>query len=100
MVYIHNYFQMEQIRRVNRLWATDSLFLRESLMIPVNKDTILSPDAELYTFEGSISSSSLSNDESDQAKKEERSIKDFLIKIDNSIANTKTQVEISQGNSE
>lgn len=30
--------QTEQIRRINRLWASDSLFLREHLLIPINTD--------------------------------------------------------------
>jgi hypothetical protein len=34
---------MEQIRRANRLFANDSLFLREHLMIPVNKDSPFYP---------------------------------------------------------
>jgi hypothetical protein len=29
---------MEQIRRANRLWASDSLFVRETLLIPVPLD--------------------------------------------------------------
>ena len=37
-------FQTEQIRRVNRLWASDSLFLREHLFIPVNSENSLSLD--------------------------------------------------------
>ena len=31
--------QTEQIRRINRLWASDSLFLREYLLVPVSPDT-------------------------------------------------------------
>jgi hypothetical protein len=41
------------------------------------------------------SPSSMSNSDS-----EERSIRDFLVKIDTSIANTKSQVKKSVGNSE
>lgn len=33
--------QTEQIRRVNRLFASDSLFLRQFLMVPVDRDTSL-----------------------------------------------------------
>ena len=36
------FLQTEQIRRANRLWATDSLFLREYLLIPVPVDNPLS----------------------------------------------------------
>lgn len=38
------FFQTEQIRRVNRLWASDSLFLREHLFIPINPESPLSLD--------------------------------------------------------
>lgn len=91
--------QMEQIRRVNRMWASDSLFLRESLIIPVSRpdvavtlsdDVVLDDDAQ-----DMHSPSSMSNSDSD-----ERSIRDFLVKIDTSIANTKSQVKKSVGNSE
>jgi hypothetical protein len=94
--------QMEQIRRVNRLWASDSLFLRQSLMIPVSRPDVAmtsSDDPAVDNVEdmyspGSITGS-LSNSDS-----EERSISDFLVKIDTSIANTKSQVKKSVGNSE
>jgi hypothetical protein len=84
---------MEQIRRVNRLWASDSLFLRQTLMIPVSRPEV--GDQELDDTEGVHSPSSMTNSDS-----EERSISDFLVKIDMSIANTKSQVKKSVGNSE
>ncbi|XP_023706078.1 lysM and putative peptidoglycan-binding domain-containing protein 2 isoform X2 [Cryptotermes secundus] len=86
---------MEQIRRVNRLWASDSLFLRESLMIPVSRPDVsvtLSDDLVFDDAEDMHSPSSISDSE-------ERSIRDFLVKIDTSIANTKSQVKKSVGNS-
>lgn len=89
---------MEQIRRVNRLWASDSLYLRESLMIPVSRPDVsvtLSDNPVLDDAEDMYSPSSMSNSDS-----EERSIRDFLVKIDTSIANTKSQVKKSVGNSE
>jgi hypothetical protein len=86
--------QMEQIRRVNRLWASDSLFLRESLIIPVSR-----PDVAMTLSDDDAqdmhSPSTMSNSDS-----EEGSIRDFLVKIDTSIANTKSQVKKSVGNSE
>jgi hypothetical protein len=89
---------MEQIRRVNHLWASDSLFLRESLLIPVSRpDTVvsLSGDVVVDDVDHMHSPSSTSNSDS-----EERSISDLLVKIDTSIANTKSQVKKSVGNSE
>lgn len=89
---------MEEIRRVNQLWASDSLFLRESLLIPVSTlDTAVSPSDDLVvdSVEDLHSPRSMSNSDS-----EERSVRDFLVKIDTSIANTKSQVKKSVGNSE
>lgn len=38
--------QMEQIRRANRLFAQDSLFLREYLMIPVDRNSLVTGDEQ------------------------------------------------------
>lgn len=83
---------MEQVRRVNRLWASDSLFLQQTLMIPAPRPEV---SDRVLDDESVHSPSSLSNSDS-----EERSISDFLVKIDTSIANTKAQVKKSVGNSE
>lgn len=85
--------QMEQVRRVNHLWATDSLFLRQTLMIPVSRTE--AGDEALDDVEDVHSPGSKSNSDI-----EEGSISDFLVKIDTSIANTKSQVKKSVGNSE
>jgi len=93
---------MEEIRRVNQLWASDSLFLRESLLIPVSTlDTAVSPSDDLVvdSVEDLHSPRSMSNSNSN-SDSEERSVRDFLVKIDTSIANTKSQVKKSVGNSE
>jgi hypothetical protein len=88
--------QMEQIRHVNRLWVSDSLFLRESLIIPVSRPDVALTLSDEFDDGGDVNSpTSMSNSNS-----EERSIRDFLIKIDTSIANTKSQVKKSVGNSE
>ncbi|PSN55169.1 hypothetical protein C0J52_00594 [Blattella germanica] len=89
---------MEQIRRVNRLWASDSLFLRESLLIPVSRpDVALSPSSDVMDEDFRTPSITGSTSNSDS---EDRSLSDILVKIDSSIANTKTQVKKSIGNSE
>ncbi|XP_063221314.1 lysM and putative peptidoglycan-binding domain-containing protein 2 [Bacillus rossius redtenbacheri] len=89
---------MEQIRRANLLWATDSLFLRESLLIPVTKESAISDMMpERYSLTGRIVTSPLSPES--QALSE-KSVDDFLVAIDTSIANTKNQVKKSQGHSE
>ncbi|XP_015593705.1 lysM and putative peptidoglycan-binding domain-containing protein 2 isoform X2 [Cephus cinctus] len=93
---------MEQIRRVNRLWASDSLFLREHLLIPVSGDnpipsqhdgSVSSESDATQNMTSSQSSISLSMDD-------EGSINDFLAKMDTSIANMKQEVKRAQGNSE
>ncbi|KAI4488832.1 hypothetical protein M0802_011257 [Mischocyttarus mexicanus] len=66
----------EQIRRVNRLWASDSLFLREYLLIPVSSPSVTSP------------------------LEDESTADDFLAKMDSSIANVKKEIKRTQGSSE
>lgn len=113
---------MEQIRRANRLFANDSLFLREFLMVPVDKDSPFYPkDAErphsfpqrantIATCSTSPTStpSSSSKDspnksmDSVMASPEEEQRKDlesFLDKIDSSIATSKKFVQEQQKNS-
>ncbi|EFN83745.1 lysM and putative peptidoglycan-binding domain-containing protein 2 isoform X1 [Harpegnathos saltator] len=93
----------EQIRRVNRLWASDSLFLREHLLIPVNADSPASVyndepvvPSEEHDVPPNISSpSSISSSIDDES-----SVNDFLAKMDTSIANVKKEVKRAQGNSE
>ncbi|CAH0550771.1 unnamed protein product [Brassicogethes aeneus] len=90
---------IEQIRRANRLWASDSLFLKEFLLIPVqdsngsNSETVSSPvevRSSQVTSPSSTTCGSFDNDD----------ISDFLSKIDASIANTKEDVKKTQTNSE
>ncbi|KRT82406.1 hypothetical protein AMK59_4519, partial [Oryctes borbonicus] len=86
---------MEQIRRINRLWASDSLFLREHLLIPVNDNTpITSPTSGISTIASTPSTSHLSSENDDV------DVNQFLGKIDASIASTKEEVRKAQGLSE
>ncbi|XP_015518858.1 lysM and putative peptidoglycan-binding domain-containing protein 2 isoform X2 [Neodiprion pinetum] len=94
----------EQIRRANRLWASDSLFLREYLLIPVPGDinaslgnySILPSGAESSQGIESITSPSSITSSID----DESSVDDFLAKMDSSIASMKKEVKRAQGNSE
>lgn len=109
---------MEQIRRANRLFANDSLFLREFLMIPVNKDspfypkdpdqhppnhmlvkranTIAAPSSSKdFSPNDSIDSLTSPSDDDDRKYMEE-----FLDKIDSSIASSKKMVRDQQRNSD
>ncbi|CAK9802323.1 LysM and putative peptidoglycan-binding domain-containing protein 2 [Anthophora quadrimaculata] len=89
----------EQIRRVNRLWASDSLFLREHLLIPVSSESPLSLDnieeTEHHVVQSVSSPSSITSSIDDDS-----SVNDFLAKMDFSIANAKREVKRTQGNSE
>lgn len=46
----YHFLQTEQIRRANRLWASDSLFLREYLLIPVPTDSPLSTSNAVVNY--------------------------------------------------
>lgn len=111
--------QTEQIRRANRLWTNDSLFLRESLLIPVKSKSLpassmssLDMPAEsdlflnqslaevkrlqngVHKFESVPSSiSSYKNDD------DLDNVNDFLNRIDADIANKTQQVKLTQDKS-
>uniref|UniRef100_A0A8D8GN01 LysM and putative peptidoglycan-binding domain-containing protein 2 n=1 Tax=Culex pipiens TaxID=7175 RepID=A0A8D8GN01_CULPI len=114
---------MEQIRRINRLLPTDTIFLRPFLMIPVEKDSphyptdpaaIIRP-ASLCGLNSRAPSSSNSTstapptpvdpgiaEESAISPEEEsrKNMEEFLGKIDSSIASTRKHIAESQRNSE
>uniref|UniRef100_A0A8D8FXU4 LysM and putative peptidoglycan-binding domain-containing protein 2 n=3 Tax=Culex pipiens TaxID=7175 RepID=A0A8D8FXU4_CULPI len=114
---------MEQIRRINRLLPTDTIFLRPFLMIPVEKDSphyptdpaaIIRP-ASLCGLNSRATSSSNSTstapptpvdpgiaEESAISPEEEsrKNMEEFLGKIDSSIASTRKHIAESQRNSE
>ena len=114
---------MEQIRRANRLLVTDSIFLRQYLLIPVEKDSpfypkdhenglpppqrphSLPPQRAASIAGCSSSGASTASDISkmDFLSPEEesrKSMEDFLGKIDSSIANSRKYIAESQKNSE
>ncbi|XP_030747159.1 lysM and putative peptidoglycan-binding domain-containing protein 2 isoform X2 [Sitophilus oryzae] len=95
---------IEQIRRANKLWASDSLFLREFLLIPQpdNANDLLSPtQMQSTSSQSSLASSSAENlnqnrmsiGSSTRSSFDEENISDFLSKIDASIASTKEVVK-------
>ncbi|XP_034183465.1 lysM peptidoglycan-binding domain-containing protein red [Osmia lignaria lignaria] len=91
----------EQIRRVNRLWASDSLFLREHLLIPVSPESPLSlPMDNTNEIEHSGVQNVSSPSSVTSSIDDDHSINDFLAKMDNSIASVKREVKRTQGNSE
>ncbi|EFN64591.1 LysM and putative peptidoglycan-binding domain-containing protein 2 [Camponotus floridanus] len=91
----------EQIRRINRLWASDSLFLREHLLIPINADNSASVcNNESVAPEEHDIPPNVSSPSSISSIDDESSVGDFLAKMDSSIANVKKEVKRAQGNSE
>ncbi|KXJ72027.1 hypothetical protein RP20_CCG019113 [Aedes albopictus] len=115
---------MEQIRRINRLLPTDTIFLRPFLMIPVDKDSpyypkdpsaIIRPSSlsvRSATIAGCPPSSSsacstpmdpvgISEENAISPEEESRkNMEEFLGKIDSSIATTRKYIAESQRNSE
>lgn len=110
---------MEQIRRANRLFANDSLFLRQFLMIPVHKDSPFYPkevdqrsqhhmlSKRANTIGAPSSSKDFSpNDSMDSLTsptdddEHRKYMEEFLDKIDSSIASSKKMVREQQQNSD
>ncbi|KAJ8937571.1 hypothetical protein NQ318_023101 [Aromia moschata] len=85
---------IEQIRRANKLWASDSLFLREFLLIPSTdaQTPTTSEPAPPIVSPSAVSSHSVGSFDDDN-------IDEFLNKIDASIASTKEEVKKTTVNS-
>lgn len=113
---------MEQVRRINRLLPTDTIFLRPFLMIPVEKDSPYYPTDPAAIIRpsslgGIIPRASLSTPSSSTAatpvdpgiaeesaispeEESRKNMEEFLGKIDSSIASTRKHIAESQRNSE
>ncbi|XP_059474755.1 lysM and putative peptidoglycan-binding domain-containing protein 1 [Neocloeon triangulifer] len=112
---------MEQIRRANRLWTGDSLFVRETLLIPVPceeaaKGSTPGSTGAFSSADSGNSSDSSSPEENSSAilresrphttsvptpcDRSETSPSEFLCKIDTAIAHTKHQVNKFQSKSQ
>lgn len=87
--------QIEQIRRINRLWASDSLFLKEFLLIPVRDNSVPPVSEPTPIVSPTQISSPISNSSFD-----EDNVEEFLGKIDAAIAITKKEVKRTQRSSE
>lgn len=108
--------QTEQIRRVNKMWANDSLFLRESLLIPVKCKSL--PSTSMSSFDSptepdlfvnqsiddikpthngfSRSDSGRSSVSSHRNDEDLDNVDKFLNRIDADIANKTQQVKLTQ----
>lgn len=98
-------FQTEKIRRVNRLFASDSLFLREYLLIPVSKDNPFYETGERVSERAPpLHRASIAGapnvDFSPGSPDEKKTFDDFLNRVDSSLANIKKHVEKTKENSE
>ncbi|XP_037294212.1 lysM and putative peptidoglycan-binding domain-containing protein 2-like [Manduca sexta] len=98
---------MEKIRRANRLFATDSLFLREYLLIPVTKESPFYENGERVTemappnHRASIAGMpTRDRDFSPGSPDEKKSFDEFLNRLDSSLADIKKHVEKTKENSE
>lgn len=93
---------MEQIRRANRLFAQDSLFLRQYLLIPVDRETSIKYNENKSTTLNDQTTSTDHNhehkksdyDQTDSAvlspdEESKKSIEDFLGKIDSTLAKSR-----------
>ena len=106
-------FQIEQIRRVNNLWTSDSLFLRSHIHIPLprfpasenlsngtdlpcaiidSQDEIVSIDDLRRTVVQSVAKSDAKSEHAECVSLPQPSSKDFLSKFDVSLAQIKTSV--------
>lgn len=99
---------MEKIRRANRLFASDSLFLREYLMIPVSKDSSVSPSEEIpqprseaLKHRASVGGvPSATNEFLCGSPDEKKTFDEFLDRVDSSLASIKKDVEKTSEKSE
>lgn len=108
--------QTEQIRRANRLFASDSLFLREFLMIPVEKNSPYYPKDDRphslpvepkrsasiggYPTTNQQNSQSMENVLMSPDEENKKFLDEFLGKIDSSIAESKKFVVETRKNNE
>lgn len=93
---------MEQIRRANRLFASDSIFLRDCLLIPTNEPDLVSVTSEPATPTSSDIPGSSSRTDLDDLMAQQMEVEpnNFLLKIDASIASTKEIVQKAHRNSQ
>ena len=116
--------QVEVLKRANKLWNNDMLFLRENILIPITPDNedLLDPESVVTVMERDRSGSTLSNGSHSSASDKEASIEmpagkaeevegqeggekkesplDFLNKYDSSIAKLKSDVAKMKTNAE
>ncbi|XP_063982171.1 lysM and putative peptidoglycan-binding domain-containing protein 2 [Diachasmimorpha longicaudata] len=90
----------EQIRRSNRLWASDSLFLREYLLVPVPKDFNTQQFSERIVRENSRGDCDVASaTHVPSTSRDDSSVDNFLAKMDSSIASVKREIQKVQGQS-
>lgn len=95
---------MEKIRRANRLFASDSLFLREYLLIPVSKDSPFYESRERAEPAAPSHRASISGlprgGFTPGSPDEKKSFDEFLNRVDSSLADIKKHVAKTKESSE
>ncbi|XP_034936501.1 lysM and putative peptidoglycan-binding domain-containing protein 2 [Chelonus insularis] len=92
----------EQIRRINRLWASDSLFLREYLLVPVINNSTATTSQQNNETDNSVEANTCSDPSASAmslSMNDDGSIDNFLARMDSSIATVKKDIQKTQGNS-
>ncbi|CAG9857418.1 unnamed protein product [Phyllotreta striolata] len=89
---------IEQIRRANKLWTSDSLFLKEHLLIPL--DAASGAASDVRRLDRDRPSSVATSDSIRSGSFDEEDVDGFLGKIDAAIASTKEDVRKTTRNSE
>lgn len=97
---------MELIKRANKIWTNDSLFLRDVLDIPVSQDTpqSLPPSSDDSPYNCKQNQNDISVMERLQVTpsgagncssqdRSEQSVEDILVRIDNSIAESRSKIQ-------
>lgn len=94
---------MENLKRANKMWTNDSLFLRDTLLIPIPINSITQSDSSDFHFangeENAITDKNTQNGSNKESQEEgataepEESAKDFLSRFDSSLAQIKTSVQ-------
>uniref|UniRef100_T1J056 LysM domain-containing protein n=1 Tax=Strigamia maritima TaxID=126957 RepID=T1J056_STRMM len=87
----------EEIRRINKIWLNDSLYLRPLLDIPLANDCQTSQNSDLVSKSDSKSDEFTSNSQNTES---EQTLADILSRIDSTIAETKSKVKKMESNND
>lgn len=93
---------IENIKRANRLWSNDLTFLKETLIIPLDKEKLKAMNLETINSERNVSKTNslnqISNDQESNSNMEKAEYKDFLNKFDSLINESKMKLKTLETN--